>query len=202
MARRFFGFVLTSVALFGLTVIFLAAVDVLPETALSTSVPERVVAEAMAPSGVPEAPIRIVAQKVGLDSAVVNPSSTDIDVLDAALLEGAVRYPTSGQLGINGTVFLLGHSTSLPIVRNQVYKTFNNIQKLKEGDVISVYSGTLEYRYRVTGVETANATLDTVSLPEDGMYLKLVTCNTAGKKEDRYIVSAVFVGAFSSEQNN
>jgi sortase (surface protein transpeptidase) len=42
---------------------------------------------------------------------VVNPSSTDIDVLDQDLTLGAVHYPTSAQLGVNGTVLIFGHSS-------------------------------------------------------------------------------------------
>ena len=197
MGKRFFAFVFTFTALFGLTFIFLSAVDALPEPTLVTPIPESPSVKETGPSVIPEDPIRVTASKIKLDVTVENRTSTDLDVLNAALLKGAIRYPTSAQLGTKGTVVLLGHSTSLPIVRNQAYKAFNDIQELEEGDTINVYSDTREYRYRVTGVETANATVDTISMPQDGTYLKLVTCNTLGAKEDRFIVSAVFVGVYS-----
>ncbi len=200
-AQRFFAFTYTFGALFGLTFVFLAAVDALPEPALATSAQESIPAEAVTAPTTPETPIRVVAQTIGLDASVLNPADTDIEVLDKALLKGAVRYPTSAQLGVDGTVLLFGHSSYLPIVNNRAYKTFNDIQKLKDGDTIRVYSGSLEYRYRVTSVESANATADAVSLPQDGKYLKLVTCNTFGKKEDRFIVSAVFEGAYSATES-
>ncbi len=199
-AGRALAFSFAFLFLFLLTLAFLTIVG---------ATPDRVVVEG-ASQGTPSAPvavesqlqpafpIRVVAGAVGLDAAVVNPADTDIGVLDKALLKGAVRYPTSAELGVDGTVLLFGHSSYLPIVNNRAYKTFNDIQNLKEGDTISVYSGSLEYRYRVTAVETANATADAVALPQDGKYLKLVTCNTFGKKEDRFIVSASLVGTYSS----
>ena len=197
MGKRFFAFVFTFTALFGLTFIFLSAVDALPEPTLVTPIPESPSVKETGPSVIPEDPIRVTASEIKLDVTVENRTSTDLDVLNAALLKGAIRYPTSAQLGTKGTVVLLGHSTSLLIVRNQAYKAFNDIQELEVGDTISVYSGTREYRYSVTGVETANATVDTILMPEDGMYLKLVTCNTLGEKEDRFIVSAIFEGVYS-----
>lgn len=202
MAGRFLAFSFTFLLLFGVTFAFLALVDATPEGAVADTIPPEVVDTPVVVAEVPSAlPVRVVAKAVGLDATVVNPTDTDIAVLDKALLKGAVRYPTSAQLGVDGTVLLFGHSSYLPIVRNQAYKTFNEIQKLKEGDVISVYSDALEYRYRVTVLESANAMADTVALPQDGKYLKLITCNTFGKKEDRFIVTALFEGAYSTTRS-
>ena len=127
MGKRFFAFVFTFTALFGLTFIFLSAVDALPEPTLVTPIPESPSVKETGLSVIPEDPIRVTASKIKLDVTVENRTSTDLDVLNAALLKGAIRYPTSAQLGTKGTVVLLGHSTSLPIVRNQAYKAFNDI---------------------------------------------------------------------------
>ena len=53
-----------------------------------------------------EAPVRVAAGDIRLDAAVANPTSTNVEVLDQALLKGAVRYPTSAELGVNGTVLI------------------------------------------------------------------------------------------------
>jgi LPXTG-site transpeptidase (sortase) family protein len=82
-------------------------------------------------------------------------------------------------------------------VHNQAYKTFNGIQKLKNGATVSVYSGTTEYRYKVTGVRLANATEDVVELPTNGKFLTLVTCDSFGTKSDRFVVTAEFEGEYS-----
>lgn len=196
------AFLLTFFAMFVVVVFFLATMDALPESVeaqTATVIEETAPLAAVAPTQ-PEEPVRIVAKAVGVDTPVANPSSADVDVLDAALLKGAVRYPSSALLGQEGTVVLLGHSTTLPIVRNQAYKAFNDVQKLVEGEVISVYSGSIEYRYAVTGVQLADIDTDTVALESEGKHLVLVTCDLRDKsKKARFIVEADFVGAYQSQ---
>jgi LPXTG-site transpeptidase (sortase) family protein len=181
------------------TFIFLAAVGATPnplnsvsDIPVSTSNPA-----GQSPLGGAEDPVRVVAKSIGLDVAVANPTSTDTTVLDDALTQGAVRYPTSALLGVDGTVYLFGHSSYLPVVYHQYYKTFDGIQNLKVGDIVSVYSGTTEYRYSVTGVRVADATEDVVELPTDGKHLVLSTCDSFADKTNRFVVSADFIGAYS-----
>jgi len=197
MTARPIAFSLTFVALFALSFAFLATIDMLPDPVGSVggggSTPVEVAAEQVETA----APVRVAAKKIGLDVSVSNPADTNIDVLNEALLDGAVRYPTSALLGAEGTVLLFGHSSHLPIVRNQNFKAFNNIEKLKAGDTVSVYSGTTEYRYAVTSVRLANAEEDVVQLPSNGKYLALVTCDNFGTKSDRYVVEAEFVAAYA-----
>ena len=143
-------------------------------------------------------PARVVIQKISLDVTVANPNSTNVDVLDKYLLKGAVRYPTSGTLGENGTVLLFGHSSYLPIVHNQAYKAFDGIQDLKNGDIINVYSGRTEYTFSVTGVRVADATNDIVELPQDSQHLTLVTCDSFASKTNRFVVTADLVAGGGS----
>lgn len=150
-----------------------------------------------AATGTPQQPLRVAAKDVGLDVSVHNPSSVDIEVLDNALLYGAVRYPTSAELGVDGTVLLFGHSSYLPIVHNQAYKTFDGIQNLKPGEFVSVYSASLEYRYKVVQVKIADATQDAIELKTQGRHLTLVTCDSFAQKSNRFIVTADFVGAYA-----
>lgn len=183
------------VALFGLTFGFLALVGATPNVpGETTNVPQQTVSGAGVGNGTPELPLRVVAKDVGLDRTVSNPDSTDIDVLDQELLKGGVRYPTSAMLGVEGTVLIFGHSSYLPVVRNQAFKAFNSIQNLKTGEIISVYSAGTEYRYAVVGVKVADATQDVIELPQDGRYLTLVTCDSFGSKSNRFIVTANYVG--------
>ena len=109
----------------------------------------------------------------------------------------AARCATRPRLGEEGTVLIFGHSSYLPIVRNQNYKAFNGIQKLKVGETVSVYSATAEYRYTVTGVRLANATEDVIELPSTGKFLTLVTCDSFGTKSDRFVVTAQFQAAYT-----
>lgn len=200
MAKGFITFAMTFVAFFMLAFVFLAMVDALPEPISDENEPtqEQPLLDTEVPlPAMGELPVRVVAKSIGMDNNVLNPESTDVAELDAALLKGTIRYPVSSTLGVDGTVLLFGHSSYLPIVRNQSYKAFNGIQKLKEGAVISVYSDSREYRYTVTSVRLADATEDVVELPSNGQYLTLVTCDSFGTKADRFIVTAEFAGAYN-----
>ena len=194
MPYRPVSFAVTFLALFALTFAFLAMTDSLPDAATGeTPAP---VAVAQTP-GTPEAPVRVVASNIGLDAVVVNPATTSVTILDENLMQGAVHYPTSAPLGTEGTVLLFGHSSYLPVVYNQHYKTFNGIQNLKAGEEVSVYSGTTEYRYTVTSVAVANAEQDVIELPSAGKHLVLVTCDSFATKSTRYVVKADFAGAYA-----
>lgn len=176
------------------SVFILGQFGLLPEK-ISAEVAETVIPVAKSPS-VAEFPAKIEIPKINLSTIVVNPTTTDIIVLDKELLKGAVRYPTSAKLGETGNVVLFGHSSYLPVVGNKAYKAFNEIQKLAPGDAVTVYSSDTAYTYRVRGVEKEKADNNTaILLSVDGKVLTLVTCNSFGAKEDRFVVTADFVGS-------
>lgn len=189
------AFVLWFLFLFFGSYLFLAAVDALPDP--SGSVGDTTDGTNSASDTQPavpgDAPVRVAAPAVGLDVRVNNPTSSDVNVLNEALLTGAARYPTSAVLGQEGTVLLFGHSSYLPIVHNQNYKAFDGIQNLKEGDLVSVYSSSHEYRYSVTSVKLMSAASDNVVLDATGTHLALVTCDSFGLKSDRFVVRADFL---------
>ncbi len=197
MSKQSTAFSFTFVVLFALTFVFLAGLDMLPEPVRSNTVSNGAESSQIATNTSPELPTRIVAKSIGLDKTIANPTSTNVETLDAALLDGTVRYPTSARLGEDGTVLIFGHSSYLPIVRNQNYKAFNGIQKLKVGETVSIYSANAEYRYAVVGVRLANAEEDVIELPSTDKFLALVTCDSFGKKTDRYVVTAELVGSYS-----
>ncbi|MBY0538849.1 sortase [Patescibacteria group bacterium] len=138
-------------------------------------------------------PVRIRIPSVGIDTPIQNPSSTDITVLDNALLKGAVRYPGSALPGQDSRMFIFGHQSGLPVVKNQAFKAFNNLQNVKVGTEIEVYSDTAVYRYRVISIEHASVNDGWVDLSGNDRMLILSTCDSFGKKTDRNIVRAEFV---------
>lgn len=191
------GFLIVTAVIFLLSFALLLAFDLVPEEApITVTVPTQKEESKPVLIEKVEEPTRIVAKDIGLDASIVNPTSKDISALDKALLSGAVRYPGTALLGEEGTSLLFGHSSYLPVVQNKNYKIFNKVQELEEGAIISVYSDTREYRYMVVRQELAKATADRIALEENGKYLKLVTCNTFGAKEDRFVVTAKFVGVY------
>lgn len=138
--------------------------------------------------------IRVSIPNAGVDSSISNPLSRNIVVLDEELKSGAVRYPGSGTPG-DGNMFLFGHSTSFSRVINQAYKTFNNIQNLKAGDEIYVYSEDKKYLYKVRNIDLVSAEEALVSFDTNETMLTISTCNTFGQKQERYVVEADYVGS-------
>lgn len=139
------------------------------------------------------APVRIRIPSIGIDTPIQNPLASDITALDNALLKGAVRYPGSALLGQESRMFIFGHQSGLPVVKNQAFKAFNNLQNVKVGEEIEVYSDTAVYRYRVISIEHASVNDGWVDLSGNDRMLILSTCDSFGKKTDRNIVKAEFV---------
>jgi LPXTG-site transpeptidase (sortase) family protein len=143
-----------------------------------------------------EKPVRIEIPDIDLDVTVANPATADVATLDKALLNGAVRYPTSSELGEPGNVIIFGHSSYLPIVRNSAFKAFNDIQKLKDGDRILVTGNDRTFVYEVESVKEADAEEDAIPLTVSGSKLTLATCDSFGTKSDRFIVVANLVESY------
>ena len=182
------------------SVIFLARFDLLPSVAnasenllgSSTNQMAAISLNALSPM-LPELPVKIVIPKINLSATVANPTTTDTNVLDQDLLSGAVRYPTSARLGENGNVVIFGHSSYLPIVGNQAYKTFDGIQKLVAGDLIIVSSSDEAYTYQVESVTKESANDAVIPLSVAGKELTLSTCDSFSATTDRFVVVADFV---------
>ena len=182
------------------SVIFLARFDLLPSVAnasenllgSSTNQMAAISLNALSPM-LPELPVKIVIPKINLSATVANPTTTDTNVLDQDLLSGAVRYPTSARLGENGNVVIFGHSSYLPIVGNQAYKTFDGIQKLVAGDLIIVSSSDEAYTYQVESVAKESANDAVIPLSVTGKELTLSTCDSFSATTDRFVVVADFV---------
>jgi LPXTG-site transpeptidase (sortase) family protein len=215
MLERPFSFAFTFLALFALAFAFMWELNALPnaETGIgathtiafnlgggSSSEGTTGSIAQTDPGTSKEYPLRVVAKDIGLDVKVVNPATTSVSELDSALEQGAVRYPTSAMLNQEGTMLIFGHSSYLPVVYHQYYKTFDGIQNLKAGEIVSIYSNETEYRYSVTSVTLANAEQDVIELPQSGKHLVLVTCDSFATKSTRYVVRADFVGAYTASQ--
>lgn len=146
-----------------------------------------------------ELPVRISIEKIGVNAIVQNPTTTNIGELDDLLLHGVVRYPGSGLPG-EGNMFFFGHSTGLKLVNNQAFKAFNNLKNLAAGDTVLVYGDAHVYTYKVNNVKLADDKDVLVDFSVKKNMLTLSTCNTFGKKEERYVVEADYVGSANIPQ--
>lgn len=138
-----------------------------------------------------EIPLRVIVPKIGVDAPILNPEVDTLEVLDAALLKGAVHYPGSGNIAEQKPMFLFGHSTSRLQPRSEVYKTFNRMAELRPGDEIQIEGVNKVAVYKVvfSGIYRDQDVL--VDLTGKGSDLIMSTCNTFGKKEERIVVRAV-----------
>ena len=140
-----------------------------------------------------ELPLSIQIPVIGVNAQVYNPSTTSVEVLDNYLLKGAVRYPGSGLPGGSGNIFIFGHNTRLQVVNNQAFKTFNDLYKLKAGDLIHIFSDKNEYVYSVLSVTKVNASAALVEFNTKTKMLTLSTCDNFATKSDRFVVQSEFV---------
>lgn len=191
------SFLLLSAIVFFGSVVALGTLDLLPEISPRIDAKENksgATSARIQSQTAAELPTKIEIPEISLSATVANPATTDVAVLDRELLNGAVHYPTSASLGEMGNVVLFGHSSYLPVVKNQAYKTFNGIQKLAAGDVVTVYSSMKAYTYSVRSVtkESANEN-SAIPLSVAGKTLTLVTCDSFGAKTDRFVIVADFV---------
>lgn len=189
-----------------LTYGFLFLFDFLPEkpgintpiTEQVESTPENVVntntdtGEALNPL-----PISIIFDSLDKEVSILNPEDDSTSALDTALLSGVVRHPDSADFENTGTIFLLGHSSYLPVVHNKNFQAFNGIQKLVWGDTIRLRSQDMEYVYSVDRVYEAKASDADVAIEHGIAKLTLATCNSFGTKDDRYIVEATLVESYA-----
>lgn len=142
-------------------------------------------------------PKRIIIDAIDVDSTIVAPDSRDITVMDDALKDGVVHYPGSGLISNTGTMFLFGHSSSLPVIYNEMYKVFNHLSELESGNTIRIQGGGVENVYRVTSVTLEDSEEALVDLSGSDRNLIISTCNSFGAKSERFVVHADFVGSYT-----
>lgn len=145
----------------------------------------------------PVLPERIMSSAIDLDLPVQDSDTRDIEVLYTMLEDGPVRYVDSARLGEEGNVLIFGHSTSLPIVRNKMYKAFNRVSELKEGDTISVSGSGKTFVYSVTSIASVDVSVGVIDMSKErGKRLTLVTCDTLTGETARFVVEAALIGSY------
>lgn len=180
---------------------FFFAIDFLPEkpatkdveSTLESVVDTKTDTDTHTDESVDPFPVTIIFDSFDREVQVFNPESDTVAVLDEALLKGVVRHPGSADFKNTGTIFLLGHSSYLPVVNNKNFQAFNGIQKMNFGDTIRLRSSDTEYVYSVDRVYQAKASNASVDIQHEVGKLTLATCNSFGTKEDRYILEATLV---------
>jgi LPXTG-site transpeptidase (sortase) family protein len=206
-SRELFRVFLQGVGFCGLAYLVLAVLGFLPAS-LNVFTPMRAEPAAEVKDDsyeLPEAPVDargsetstvpslVSIPKIGVEAEIHVPPSIDVETLDRLLSLGAVYYPGSGVVE-RGNVFIFGHSSNWAIVKNQAYKTFNNLEDLVPGDLIYLSGEGWEAAYEVESVRVAPDSEVLVSFSGSEPRLTLSTCNTFGLKEERIVVEARAAG--------
>jgi LPXTG-site transpeptidase (sortase) family protein len=132
-------------------------------------------------------PTKISIPSIGIDTQIFSPESQDVAVLDSYLKRGAVYYPGSGTFK-GGNMLIFGHSAQG--ILSSFYKTFNGIEKLKEGDLIKIESEDSIYEYKVESITLYNEEEALIKFANKDQYVTLSTCNSFGAKQERWVVEA------------
>lgn len=202
-------FFLVFMAILFVTYGFLYAVDFYPEltvstttpnvatnqTATATTTPKPEVVKPAVTQNVEALPIKLIIDKLDREVKILNPKDTSIAALDTALLSGIVRHPDSADFKNTGTMFLLGHSSYLPTVHNKNFQALNGIQKLEWGDTVRIQSSDTEYVYRIQKVYEVKASAASADIAWGKSTLVMVTCDSFGSKDDRFVVEAYLVSS-------
>jgi LPXTG-site transpeptidase (sortase) family protein len=146
-------------------------------------------------------PVKLIIAAGNINLPIQNPSTTNVDSLDALLKNGPAHYVNSADLGQSGNLIIFAHSSHLPIVTNKMFQAFNNVPNLNAGDSITVVgSDGKNYNYSVVSVIKADTnsgtTIDTSS--DHGTNLTLVTCDTLTGVSARFILTATYIGVSNS----
>jgi LPXTG-site transpeptidase (sortase) family protein len=201
-------FLATTVVVFGLSLSAADSVGFVPcqldntceQSVALSNLPQLGVEGSAAPDAQGVLPTEIKIPSVGIDLPVQNPSTTDVDALDALLNKGPARYVQSAELGVNGNVLIFAHSSHLPIVTNKMFQAFNQIPNVTSGASVELDGADGEaYLYSVDSVVKADTNDGTtINLdPSQGEKLTLVTCDTLTGTSARFILTAHFVGVVS-----
>jgi LPXTG-site transpeptidase (sortase) family protein len=138
-------------------------------------------------------PDQIIIDKLKISADIEQPNTFNVAELDSFLIKGAVHYPGSGSVE-SGNIFIFGHSADLFTgVQNPAYKVFNNLSKLKSGDVIEIVADNRSYFYKVTKVSLVNENEALIRFNSEVRKLTISTCNTFGSREDRWVVEAEMI---------
>lgn len=143
------------------------------------------------PKPIYDKPNSIVIYKTNIEAPLVFASGTSQNELNTALNQGVVIYPGSGSPGEPGNVFLTGHSSTYPWNKTQYGQVFALLDKLENGDLITIYWNKNKYDYQVTKKYVTGADQVKIGSDSQGKTLTLMTCWPIGTALKRLLVEAV-----------
>ena len=121
--------------------------------------------------------VRIQIPAIGVDAPVVQGDGWE------QLKKGVAQHLGTPDPGQNGNVVLSGH--------NDVFgEVFRNLDRLKPGDVVTLFTVQQQYTYVVTGTQIVMPTQVQVMNPTPNATLTLISCHPYLVDNHRIVVSA------------
>lgn len=108
---------------------------------------------------------------------------------DAALKNGVLLMPGTGQIGKPGNAVIYGHSAAIKL--DGIIDSFSKLNDLNNGDVINITKGGQQYKYSITSKKIIEPTDLSVLKQTQAETLTLLTCWPPGKDEHRLAIFSV-----------
>lgn len=145
------------------------------------SVTSRPLPAVVLPTPAPQHARRISVPAIGVDAPIVH------GVEPASLRLGVGHYEGSSNPGEPGNLVFAGH--------NDTYgEVFRDLDRLKAGDEVTVYTASQNYRYRILGSRIVEPTEVGVMAPTVGPTLTLISCYPYLVDTERIVVFGELVG--------
>ncbi|MEK7120439.1 MAG: sortase [Patescibacteria group bacterium] len=119
---------------------------------------------------------------------VFSKSKKEVD-LQKDLEKGVALYPGSVSPGENGTMVIIGHSSSYPWYKGNYGSIFSLLEKLKAGDKITIIYNNKNYEYIVKDqIKAASQSIQFLQMQNSDLVL--MSCWPVGTNSIRIAVSA------------
>lgn len=134
----------------------------------------------------------IVIPAIGVNAPIIaNVSGTNANTYYHELKEGVAHMEGTALPNEAGNTVLFGHSSTLPGAKRTPYnEVFLLLDKLEEGDDITVYFDRIAYEYRVNEKREVSEGATEILSQEDEQTLTLITCWPPGTDVRRFVVRA------------
>lgn len=132
----------------------------------------------------------LVIPSLNIESPIVFMDDVSEEFLQNSLKNGVGHYPDTAMPGKQGNVFIFGHSSYYWWDNSAYNSIFANLENIKNGEDIFIYSDGSLYIYRVSNTRIISA--DDLSVLEQGKGYKLtlMTCTPLGTNLRRFVVEA------------
>ena len=131
-------------------------------------------------------------EKLGIKAPIVLSGSDDEKYINDLLAKGIVSYPDYKLPEEGGPTVLIGHSSVYPWVKTKYGTIFAKLNKLVQGDKITIYSGGKRFDYSVIRTEVVVYGPENYKKLENisNKTLVLITCWPPGTTKSRFLVFA------------